>query len=304
MKGPALLLAGIVLFSLLDANSKLLSGQYGVGQVVFLRHAVLVPLFLLAQGLRPGSGGSLRTRHPGLHALRVASMTTSAACFFLAFRQLPLAEGYLVFFTAPLLTLALAALALGERVPRAAWGWSLLGFAGVLVSVAPRLGGAGGPLAGYAMVLLGTLAFAVTQTVNRRLRSEAGMAGVILWPGLAGLLVFGPLAAAGWVPAPPLDLARLGLNGLLAGAAAVLTAAAYRHADAARLGPYGFAALPVSVALDIALWDAWPAATTLLGGALVVFACVMSERARRAALPRPCPPAPSRPLEACAPGNP
>lgn len=289
MKGPALLLAGIVLFSLLDANSKLLSGQYGVGQVVALRYAVLVPLFLLARGLRPGFGGPLATRHPGLQALRVCTMLTSAACFFLAFRELPLAEGYLVFFTAPLMTLALSALALGEAVPRAAWGWSLLGFAGILLSVAPRLGGEGGPLAGYVMVLLGTFAFSVTQTVNRRLRAEPGLAGVVLWPGLAGLLLFGPLALRDWVPAPPPDLLRLGLNGLIAGGGTVLTAAAYRHADAARLGPYGFVALPVSVALDLALWDAWPEPATLLGGALVVFACVMSERARRLALPQGIP---------------
>ncbi len=285
-KGPALLLAGIVLFSLLDANSKLLSGQYGVGQVIFLRYAVLVPAFLLARGLRPGFGGKLATRRPGLHALRIAAMMISAASFFLAFRQLPLAEGYLVFFTAPLLTLALSALALREVVPRAAWAWCLAGFAGVLLAVAPRLGGGGGPLAGYLAVFIGTAAFAVSQTVNRSLRAEPGLASVVLWPGLVGLAVFGPMAAqewaaAGWVVPPPLDLLRLGLNGLLAGTAVVLTAAAFRHADAARLGPYGFVALPVSVALDFGLWGVTPDPATLLGGAVVVFACVMSERARR-----------------------
>ncbi|MCB4823280.1 DMT family transporter [Roseicella aerolata] len=282
MKGPALALAGIVLFSLLDANSKLLSGQYGVGQVVFLRYAVLVPLFLLARAARPGFGGPLRTSRPGLHAIRVACMMISAASFFLAFRQLPLAEGYLVFFTSPFMTLALAALLLREAVPRAAWFWCLVGFGGVLLAVAPKLGGGGGPLSGYLWVFLGTLAFSVTQTVNRRLRAEPGLVGVILWPGLVGLLVFGPLAWRDWMPAPPLDLFQLALNGLIAGAAVVLTAAAYRHADAARLGPYGFAALPVSVALDLALWGLWPDAATLAGGAVVVFACVMSERARRA----------------------
>lgn len=289
MKGPALLMAGIALFSLLDANSKLLSGQYGVGQVIFLRYAVLVPVFLAARALRPGFGGPLRTRRPGLHALRILSMMVSAASFFLAFRQMPLAEGYLVFFTAPFLTLALAALALREAVPRAAWAWCLVGFGGVLLAVAPKLGatgegGATAPLAGYLAVFIGTIAFAVTQTVNRRLRDEPGLVGVVLWPGLVALLAFGPLAAAHWVPAPPFDLALLGLNGLLAGGAVVLTAAAFRHADAARLGPYGFVALPVSVALDLGLWGVAPDPATLLGGAVVVFACVMSERARRAAV--------------------
>ena len=286
MKGPALLLAGIVLFSLLDANSKLLSGQYGVGQVIFLRFAVLVPAFLAARTIRPGFGGPLGTRHPGLHVVRIAAMMISASSFFLAFRQLPLAEGYLVFFTAPLITLALSALVLREAVPRAAWFWCLAGFGGVLLAVAPKLGGGAGPLAGYVAVFVGTIAFAVSQTVNRRLRDEPGLVGVVLWPGLVGLLVFGPMAAVHWVPAPPLDLARLGLNGLIAGSAVVLTAAAYRHADAARLGPYGFVALPASVALDLGLWGVAPDLATLLGGAVVVFACVMSERARRMAPPR------------------
>ena len=83
-------------------------------------------------------------------------MMISAASFFLAFRQLPLAEGYLVFFTAPFLTLALSALVLREAVPRAAWVWCLVGFGGVLLAVAPKLGGGGGPLAGYLAVFIGT----------------------------------------------------------------------------------------------------------------------------------------------------
>jgi drug/metabolite transporter (DMT)-like permease len=291
VKGPALLLAAITLFSLLDANSKLLSGQYGVGQVVVMRSVVLVPAFLLARALRPGFGGPLRSAAPRLQALRTVMMMLSASGFFLAFRQLPLADGYLVFFTAPLLTLGLSALALRERVPRAAWIWCLLGFAGVLLAVAPRLGADAGPLAGYLAVFAGTVAYSITQTINRRLRDEPGLVGVVLWPGLVGLAVFGPLAARDWVAAPWPDLARLGLNGVMAGSATVLAAAAYRHADAARLGPYGFVALPVSVALDYGVWDLRPDPATLLGGAVVVFACLMSERARRAGAP----PVPARP---------
>lgn len=283
MKGPALLLAGILLFSLLDANSKLLSGQYGLGQVIFMRYAVMLPAFLLLRAARPGFGGEVRPIRPGLQLLRAASMMVSAAGFFLAFRQLPLAEGYLVFFTAPFLTMALASVFLRERVPAAAWGWCLLGFAGVLLAVAPKLGG-GGPIGGYLAVLAGTVAFAVNQTLNRSLRTQGGFAALVVWPAVLGLFVYGPLAALDWVAPPPADLARLMLNGVLAGAAVVCTAAAYRHADAARLGPYGYAALPASVALDFGIWGVSPDAGTLLGGVVVVAACLMSERARRGAL--------------------
>ncbi|MDB5372278.1 MAG: hypothetical protein JWP04_920, partial [Belnapia sp.] len=107
---------------------------------------------------------------------------------------------------------------------------------------------------------------------------------VVLWPSLVGLALFGPLAAMDWVPAPPLDVLRMLANGLLAGGAVICTAAAFRSADAARLGPWGFAALPVSVGFDLALWGHWPDAAMLLGGAVVIGACLMSERARRRAL--------------------
>jgi len=283
VKGPALLLAGIAFFAMLDANSKLLAGAYGVAQVVFMRYVVLLGTFAAARAARPGAGGPVRTAHPRLHLVRACAMMVSAAAFFLAFRSLPLAEGYLVFFTAPFMTLILARLVLRETVPRAAWFWSAVGFLGVLVSVAPKLGG-GGPLLAYLSVLLGTASYATTLTVNRMLRHEPGVARVVLWPSLMGVALYGPLAWLTWRPAPGLDLAMLAANGLYAGAAVVCTAAAFRHADAARLAPYGYAALPVSVAFDLAIWGVRPDPWTVAGGAVVALACLMSERARVAQL--------------------
>jgi Permeases of the drug/metabolite transporter (DMT) superfamily len=283
VRGPALLVAGITLFGLLDANSKLLSGQYGLGQVVFLRYAVLALAFLAVRALRPGAGGELGTRHPWLHLIRACAMMVSAGAFFLAFRRLSLAEGYLVFFTAPFWVLALAALVLGERVPRIAWAWSAVAFSGVALAVAPKIaaGGASFSVAGYAAILCGTLSYAVTMTVNRRLRGETGAARVLLWPTLLGIALYGSIAAFDWTVPSPRDAVMLAVNGLFAGAASVCTATAFRHADAARLAPFNFIGLPVSLLLDLAIWGKWPQVTTVLGGAVVVFACLMSERAMR-----------------------
>jgi drug/metabolite transporter (DMT)-like permease len=283
MRGPALLLAGIVLFALLDANGKLLSGEYPLGQVIAIRYAVLLVLLGAARTVRRGAGGRLLTARPGLHGLRACCMMASAACFFLGFRRLPLAEGYLVFFTSPFMTLALSALVLGERVPLRAWAWCGVGFGGVVLAVLPRLGAAGGEAQalGYLAILTGTFAFSITQTVNRSLRNEAGAARILFWPSLLGLLVYGPLALRDWVEPSPAELALLAANGLLAGTAVAVTAAAFRHADAARLGPWGFAALPVSFLLDLAIWGHRPDPAMLAGAAAVVLACVMSERAAR-----------------------
>lgn len=282
MKGPALLLAGIISFSLLDATGKLLSGTYPLAQAIGIRWAIVILLVLAMKAALPRLGGPLRTGLVRLHVIRSVVMIFSAAGFYLGFRRVPLAEGYLVFFTAPFMTLALTPLLLKEKVPGAAWLWSAVGFAGVLVSVLQRLGD-GGSVEGYLFILMGTACFALTQALNRMMRTEPGWARMVFWGAVLGVLAYGPLAAQQWVPPTPAAWALLTANGVFAAAGVVLSALAYQKSDAARLGPYGFAALPCSVLLDLLIWGRWPDVATLAGGAIVVFAVVMSERARRRA---------------------
>jgi drug/metabolite transporter (DMT)-like permease len=275
------MLGALGLFALLDANSKLLSGSYQVPQVVLIRHLAMLLLLFTARGIRPGLGGPLGTAHPGLHLLRATAMLGSALGFFLALREIPMAEGYLVYFTAPFMTMALAAALLGEGPPRAAWIWSAVGFLGVLVAMAPGLQ-AGGSSTAYGFALLGTASYAVVLTINRQLRNESGVARLILWSALPGGLVLMPFAWTNWLPpASASDWVALCANGVLAGAATICLALAFRHASAARLAPLEFSALLWAVALDIAIWGHWPSAATLAGAAIVVGACIMSQRVAR-----------------------
>jgi len=280
--GPLFLMAGIALFGLLDANTKLLSGEFSVAQALVFRHGVLLVLLFGSRAVSPGLGGPLLTRHPGLHALRAVSMLFSGALFFLTFRHLPLADGYLVFFTSPFLIMAMASRFLGERVPRAAWIWSAVGFSGVLLALVPQLG-QGESLFGFGCALLGTFFYSVNITINRALRDEIGYARLLVWPSALGLLVFAPFAAWLWVPSGAVQTGQLLANGLLAGLATVTLALAFRHATPARLAPFEFIALPWSVALDYVIFGNVPDPILILGGVVVVLACVMSERAGRRA---------------------
>ena len=278
LQGPLLMLAALGLFAVLDANSKLLSGGYPVAQVLVIRQLVMLALLLGARALRPGLGGSLGTAHPWLHLLRAAAMMGSGIGFFMALREIPMAEGYLVYFTAPFLTMAMAALLLGEMPPRAVWLWSAVGFLGVLVAMAPGLQ-SGGPLRAYAYAMLGTISYATVLTINRKLRQEAGVARLILWSALPGVLVLAPFAWSGWVPPAGLDWAALAANGVFAGTSTICLALAFRYANAARLAPLEFSALVWAVGLDAAIWGTWPTLATLLGASIVVGACIMSQRA-------------------------
>lgn len=278
MKGPLLLMAGIGLFGLLDANSKLLSGDFSAAQAVFLRHVVLLSLLFGLRGTTGWPDGTLLTRHPWLHAIRAFSMLTAGLSFYVAVRYLSLADAYLIFFTAPFMTLVLSGVFLKERVPGVAWFWSAVGFGGVLIALAPQLG-EGGSLIGFASALLGTVAYAVNITINRRLRMETGIARLVLWPSLLGVVATAPFAAWHWVPPGGVAWVQLCLNGVLAGAAGILLALAFRHGTPARLAPFEFIALPISVALDFFVFGNPPGTAVILGGAVVVLACLMSERA-------------------------
>lgn len=280
MRGPAFMLLGIGLFGLLDAISKLLSDNHAVWQVLLVRFATMLVVILGIRALWPGWGGPLHTHMPRIHLLRACAMLGSATFFFLAFSELPLVEGYLVFFTSPFFVLGLAALFLGEAPRAAAWGWVVLGFGGVAIGLAPGLAAAaGGAPIGYLWAICGTLCYSLVFVLNRRLRQESGLARVVLWPALLGFVVMLAPGIAVWRTPDALALALMVANGLIVGAATAALAEAFRHASASRLAPYGYSGLVWSVAFDLALWGHLPGWPMLLGAVVVVFACVMSEHA-------------------------
>ena len=282
-KGPLLLVGAMALFALLDANSKLLAGRYGADQVLIIRYGTLLILLGALRLLWRGAGGPIATPRPGLHLLRALCMAGSAYGFFLAFRDIPLAEGYLVYFTAPFFTLLLAALVLGERNGRAVWFWSAIGFLGVMVAMLPALTASASavPWRAYAWAFLGTLTYAGFLTLSRILRAEQNPARLIFWSSGPLLLAILPFAIAEWVAPNAYDWAALIANGLFAGGATLALAIAFSIDRAARLAPLEFTALVFALILDAAIWQLWPGGWTLAGAAIVVFACLMSERAAR-----------------------
>ena len=277
MRGPLLLLAALALFAVLDANSKLLSGGYHVSQVLAFRYAVLLGLLGLARMARRNAGGGLESRRPVAQLLRAGFMVGSGTGFFMALRSLPLAEGYLVYFTAPFMLLALFRVLLKEAVPVSTWGWCGVGFLGVLTALWPGLS-AGGSWPAYAWALLGAFCHAMVLVMNRSLRNEPGVARLVFWGSAPALPALMPWAVAEWVTPSWPDAIALSANGVLAGGAMLALAAAFRHASAGRLAPLEFSALIYAVVLDVAVWGVWPSAWVWTGAAIVAFAGIMAQR--------------------------
>lgn len=263
-EGVALMALGMFLFALNDTLGKWLVATHSVGQVLLIRSLaaliVLAPL-LWVFGLRR----LVAVRRPGLQALRVTFSTAEVFCFYLAVRDLPLADVMTFWLAAPIYVAALSPWLLGERVGRRTWVAIMLGFAGVLVALAPS-----GTLSttGTIASIVGSACFAAMMLTGRTLRGTPDTA-LVFWQligaGLAGL-VAAPLA---WTPPSGLDWGLLGLLGVVAMGAHLCVTRALKLADAAAVAPLQYTLLPWAMLLGWLAFGDVPR-PVMLGAAVVI----------------------------------
>ena len=278
--GPALMALTVVVFVIQDAVVKWLTGSYGVMQLIAMR--TLVSLTLIGAVAWWSGPRALRTGAAGMHLLRGMLLLISSATFFYGFGHLPLADAYTIFYMVPLAMTVLAALLLGEAVPRRAALAVALGLAGVAIVVGPQLGG--GAALAYAACALGTLSYGVVGVITRRMSAHETPLALIFYPCLAIVLATLPFAAVAWVPPSAADLALIAAVGALWPLAHMGFAAALRRAPVAQLAPIEYSSMLWVVGADLLVFGIAPEASTLAGSAVIIAACLLLvERRRRGA---------------------
>jgi drug/metabolite transporter (DMT)-like permease len=132
-------LISALLFAALSALVRQLGDVTPVGQLVFFRSACAIPPVLLIYAFRGEFMEAVRTTRVfgqlGRGALSVGGMYTN----FSALQRLPLADATAISFASPLITVALAAIILKERIRIYRWTAVLVGFFGVIVMLIPHL---------------------------------------------------------------------------------------------------------------------------------------------------------------------
>ncbi len=136
LKGIGFILLATFLFASHDTLSKYLSGFYPIILVVWARY--LVHTLLMACIFMPSAGlRVLRTKRPGLQALRALALLGTSLLFTSSLMFIPQAEATAVNFLAPLLVTALSVPLLHERVTRGQWIAVVVGFVGVMIIIHP-----------------------------------------------------------------------------------------------------------------------------------------------------------------------
>ena len=267
LRGMLSMLLAVATFSLMDAALKTLTPNYPPMQVAALRGLSSLPLVTLWVIIDGGPGQLLRVRWP-LHVLRGLVSIVMIAAFAYALRTLPLAETYSLFFVAPLMITALAALVLGERVDWRGWTAIVIGFCGTLIVLRPT--GAGVlTLAGLA-VLVSATGYSISAIAVRVLGRSDSTQAMVFWMLLMMSVFATGLAWHDWVPIRAEDwsvIAALAVTGAV-GQFAITDA--FRRAAASRIAPLEYTALIWGIILDRLLWNTLPDAITLTGAGVII----------------------------------
>lgn len=290
--GILFIMAGMAAISVNDMMIKQLSGGYPLHEIVFARSFIGL-LFSLIIVQIEGGFSILKTRQPGLHAIRGMLVVISNMTFFLALATLPLADATALFFVAPLFITVLSIPLLGEKVGPLRIGAVVIGFVGVLLMQRPW---ASAETLGASRVILflpvvAALAYAGLQLLTRKLGTTTKASalavyiqGVFILVSVAFFLVAGDGRYAAQVDDPSLQfllrawvwpqlgdwvfLLGLGANSAIIG---YCLSAAYKWADAATVAPFEYVLLPMAVFWGWLFWGELPEPVVWVGMALIIF---------------------------------
>ena len=275
---------GIALFSLMDGLMKSASLAIGAYSAMMVRSVfgvmMMFPLWKLGGGVWPARA-ALK-----LHALRGAISAGMATTFFWALIRLPLAEAIALSFIAPLIALYLAAVMLSETIERRAIIGSLLGFGGVIVIGAGRLGAGGfsdDAIWGIGAILVSAVLYAFNLIFQRKQAQLAGPREVALFQmGFSGLFL--TLAAPFLLVLPSLGTTyEIAGSAALAAVSLMLLSWAYGKAEAQVLLPIEYTAFIWAALIGWWLFGEAVTLATLGGVALIVFGCWIAARQSRPA---------------------
>ncbi|WP_181699392.1 DMT family transporter [Chthonobacter albigriseus] len=277
LASPVPVLSGLFAVAVLagmDALIKEVSGSHATGQVVFLRYlfgaAALVIVALVTRAQPPTLGTMKRA---GVRAIFILS---TAFLFFKTLTLLPLAEAVAVSFTAPFFMVIASRFMLGEPVPPRALGAIAVGFSGVVVMLAGRIGDgslSGVPL-GYATGIGCSVTYALAMVMTRKDSGHDPVIAMVLAQNATATVFSAPIGFAVWTaPSTETTLLFAGV-GLLGTLGHLAFAWAYAHAPASRLAPLEFTSFLWAAVFGLVFFGEMPTIATFLGALLIVSACL------------------------------
>ena len=275
LKGILFKLISAFLFAAMSALVRLSGEVTPVGQIVFFRSAFAIVPVIAIYAWRRELASAVVTRRPLGHLGRGSLSVCGMYSNFSSLVRLPLADATAISFATPLITVALAAVILKEKVRIYRWSAVGVGFLGVVVMLVPHLqfGGAGvAASAGAIFAVIAVFCNAGTVIQTRRLTQTESTPSIVfyfsLFCAIAGALTL-PFA---WHTPTWAELAGLVSLGVLGGLAHIFLTESYRHAAASVVAPFDYSTMIWAMLFGYYVFSEVPTAAVYIGSAIVVAA--------------------------------
>ncbi len=252
-------------FTVLNTFMRGLARDVGPYETQFLRYLfgmlVMVPLVMRAGWSTYG------TRNAKGHFTRGAIHTVGLMLWFAAIPYITIADTTAIGFTGPIFIMLGAAWMFGERMRWERWLASAIGFAGVLIVVAPKLTATGGF---YTLVMLSSapvfaLSFLITKSLTRSERTPV----IVAWQAISITILSLPLALLHWTWPSPMQWLAYALCGFLGSSGHYMLTRSFAVTDISATQSVKFLELVWATLLGWLVFADKPSQSTLIGGVVI-----------------------------------
>ncbi|NRB31956.1 MAG: DMT family transporter [Rhizobiaceae bacterium] len=278
LRGILLKILSVTIFVLMATCIKAVADHVPPGETVFFRSLFAVPVILVWLIWQHDLAHGLETKNLMGHFWRGLVGTTAMGLGFTALGLLPLPEVTALGYAAPVLTVIFAAMFLGEPVRIFRLSAVVLGLAGVVVILSPRLTVLSIESAdkmeavGALLMLMGAVFMALAQVFLRRLVSTESTATIVFYVSITATVLSLFTIPFGWVVPTWQEAGLLIAAGLLGGVGQILLTSSYRFADTSVIAPFEYTSILLAVIIGYTVFGEVPTMTVIAGVFLVICA--------------------------------
>jgi drug/metabolite transporter (DMT)-like permease len=274
VRGMVWMVCGGLLFSMLNTIARQLTLHLDVYQSQFLRYLFGL-LVILPWVFRDGWRTYMPVNMAG-QFWRGGVHTVGLILWFTALPQIPLADMTAIGFTGPIFIMIGAAWFLGEPMRKDRWIAAIVGFAGVLVVVLPKMSGDGG---WFNLVMLASSpVFAASFLITKALTRYEKPGVIVLWQALTVSVLSLPMALPHWQMPTPLQWLGFAATGVLGTLAHYCLTRAFALADISATQSLRFLDLVWASVLGWLVFGDVPSRSTWLGAVVILSATVWIAR--------------------------
>ncbi|MEL7215108.1 MAG: DMT family transporter [Pseudomonadota bacterium] len=268
IRGIAWALLSVVTSSVMTVTVRAMTDHFSPSMTLALRAGLSVILLVVLAAAMTNLRHHLRFTLLRAHLLRGLCIGVSTLLGFYTIAHIPLATATVLFFTAPIFAVIIAATVQGEPVGPRRWSAVIAGFVGALIILRPGFDG-------FEPAMLAALGssvfFATALTMSRQVAGADGPIAAFASSVVVTVIFATPFALPDFALPGTLPLWALALLLVATGGARnIADIQAYRYGDAGVVGPIAYLRLVLIGAAGFVLFGEVPDGPTLVGAVIII----------------------------------